>query len=293
MKFKDFNILRNIWIALKEFFKEGGLDKSSILAYYSIFSSLFVLTFFLFIFTKLLGKMDSTITNIYPFSSDLLKNISSDILFKAEDISNKLQEIGIIGIIIFLFLAFLVFYKIVHFVNDMFHIKMKKHLIKSRINEFALLSVMSLLVLFSFFFTGFISALTSDINFITTHIDPKFIAIFNNFLLKWLVPFLITFVVFFFLYKWIPEEKICIKGAFISAILSTILWEVTKRLYAYYLVNISIIGKIKGPVIAIILYGFWMEISMTIMLYGAKLTHIFDLESKKKKKEIENMEAKQ
>jgi uncharacterized BrkB/YihY/UPF0761 family membrane protein len=37
-----------------------------------------------------------------------------------------------------------------------------------------------------------------------------------------------------------------------------------------------IFGKIKGPIIAIILFGFWMELSMGIMLYGAKLTYIFD-----------------
>jgi len=285
MKFKDFNILKNVRIAIIEFFKEDGLDKSSILAYYSIFSSLFVLTFFIFIFTKLMGNIgpNSTITNLYPFSPDLLKNISSDILLKAEDISSKLQEIGIIGIIVFIFLSFLVFNKIVQFVNDMFHIKLVKHLFKSRINEFALLFLMSFLGLMSFFFTGFISTITSKHNFITDNLDIKFINLFNNFLLEYMVPSLITFLVFFFLYKWIPEKKVCIKGALISAIISTILWEVIKRLYAYYLVNISIIGHIKGPVIAIILFGFWMEISMGIMLFGAKLTYIFDIESNKKK----------
>ncbi len=286
MKLKDFNILKNIWIALKAFFKEGGLDKSSILAYYSIFSSLFVLTFFIFIFTKLIGNIDSTLTNMYPFSPALLKNISSDILFKAEDISSKLQEIGIIGIIVFVFLAFLVFNKIVHFVNDMFHIKMQKGLFKSRVNEFALLFVMSFLGVLSFFFTGFISTITSKHNFITDNLDVRFVNLFNNFLLKYLVPSLITFLVFFFLYKWIPEKKVCVKGALISAIISTLLWEVIKRLYAYYLVNISVIGQIKGPVIAIILFGFWMEISMGIMLFGAKLTYIFDLESNNKKNKL-------
>ncbi len=286
MKIKDFSITKNIWIALKSFFKEGGLDKSSILAYYSIFSSLFVLTFFIFIFTKLIGNIDSTLTNMYPFSPDLLKNISSDILFKAEDISSKLQEIGIIGIVIFIFLSFLVFNKIVQYVNDMFHIKIKKHLFKSRINEFAILLVMSFLGLLSFFFTGFISTITSKHNFITDNIDIKFINLFNNFLLKYLVPSLITFLVFFFIYKWIPEKKVCVKGALISSIISTLLWEVIKRLYAYYLVNISVIGQIKGPVIAIILFGFWMEISMGIMLFGAKLTHIFDIESNTKNKNI-------
>lgn len=57
-----------------------------------------------------------------------------------------------------------------------------------------------------------------------------------------------------------------------------------KRTYAYYLVNISFFGKIKGPIIAVILFGFWMEFSMGIMLYGAKLTYYFDREKSKKEK---------
>jgi uncharacterized BrkB/YihY/UPF0761 family membrane protein len=69
-----------------------------------------------------------------------------------------------------------------------------------------------------------------------------------------------------------------VKGAFIAAMISTIMWELSKRAYTYYLVNISFVWKIRGPIIAIILFGFWMEISMAIMLYGAKLTYIFDRE---------------
>jgi uncharacterized BrkB/YihY/UPF0761 family membrane protein len=42
--------------------------------------------------------------------------------------------------------------------------------------------------------------------------------------------------------------------------------------------KISIFGKIKSPIIGIIIFGFWMELSMGIMLYGAKLTALFDKE---------------
>jgi YihY family inner membrane protein len=86
----------------------------------------------------------------------------------------------------------------------------------------------------------------------------------------------VTFLFFFVLYKWIPEKIVYVKGAFIAAIICAVLWELVKRTYVYYMVNISIFGQIKGPIIAIILFGFWMELSMGIMLYGAKLTYIFD-----------------
>ena len=93
-----------------------------------------------------------------------------------------------------------------------------------------------------------------------------------------MAPLLVTFSFFFILYKWIPEVKVHIKSALISAVICSVLWEIVKRVYAYFLVHVSFIGQIKGPLIAIALFGFWMELSLGIMLYGAKLTYIFNEE---------------
>jgi len=284
LNLKEQNILKNLWHALKLFFKEDGLDKSSILAYYSIFSSLFLLTFFMFLFTKFLGDPDITLKSIYPFSPDFFSKISPDIFKRATEISGKMKEVGVIGILFSFILGFLVIKKIVQFVNAMFHIDLKarrsdKHFLVRRISEFSLLFIIGLLVVVTFLFTGFISTVTSltyNNEFIASHINPSFIESVNSFMIVHVVPFLITFLFFFVLYKWIPEKIVYVKGAFIAAAICTILWELAKRAYAYYLINISIFGQIKGPIIAIILFGFWMELSMGIMLYGAKLTYIFD-----------------
>ena len=292
MNLKDFNLPKNIWKAFKEFLKSDGIDKASILAYYSIFSTLFLLTFTTFIFTKFLGSSDTTIKSMYPFSPDFFSKISPDILIKAEEISTKLKEIGIIGIVFFLFLGFLLIKKIVQFVNEMCETyinykKINKPFLVRRISEFSLLSILGILLVFNFLATNFISTLTTLFyrnEFLASHINPNFINLMNKFLILYIAPFLITFLFFFILYKWIPEKKIFVKGAFIAAIISTILWEIIKRGYTFYLINISLVGKIKGPVIAIILFGFWMEFSMGIMLYGAKLTHILDKEKNDKTK---------
>lgn len=284
MRIKEFYILKSAWLALKEFFREDGVDKASILAYYSIFSSLFLLTFFTFLFTKFLGDPDITLKTVYPFSPDFFLSISPDIFKRAGDISAKLEEVGVIGILFAFILGFLVVKKIVQYVNGMFHVNLKakkseKGFWIRRVSEFSLLFLMGLLVVVSFFFTTIISAFISlfqSNEFLNAHINPGFIEAINNFLIKYVVPFLITLLFFFILYKWIPEKIVYVKGAFISAVISTVLWEIVKRGYTFYLVNISILGKIKGPIIAIILFGFWMELSMGIMLYGAKLTYVFD-----------------
>jgi YihY family inner membrane protein len=293
MRLKEFDIFRNIWLALKDFFKEDGLDKSSILAYYSIFSSLFLLTFFTFLFTRFLGDPGITLKSIYPFSPDFFSKVSPEIFKKAGEISTKLKEVGVVGIILSLFLGFLVIKKIVQFVNSMFYIDLRekrseKDFLVRRISEFSLLFIMGLLVIITFFITGLIPILTALFlknKFIAPHINPSFVDSLNNFLVLYVVPFLVTFLFFFVLYKWIPEKIVYVKGAFIAAIICAVLWELVKRAYAYYMVNISIFGRIKGPIIAIILFGFWMELSMGIMLYGAKLTYIFD---KRKNDKLEN-----
>jgi len=290
MILKNFNLTKNIWKAFKEFLISDGIDKASILAYYSIFSTLFLLTFATFVFTKFMGSSDTTIKNMYPFSPDFFSKISPGIFIKAEEISTKLKEIGIIGIVFFLFLGFLLIKKIVQFVNEMCetHInykKINKSFLVRRISEFSLLFVLGTLIIFNFLATNFISTITTLFyknEFLAAHINPNFINFLNKFLILYIAPFLITFLFFFVLYKWIPEKKIYIKGAFIAAIISTILWEIIKRGYTFYLINISLVGKIKGPVIAVILFGFWMEFSMGIMLYGAKLTHILDKEKNDK-----------
>lgn len=278
MTLRDFTLFKNIWEALKEFFKEGGVDKSSILAYYSIFSSLFLLTSFTFFFTKFLGDPDIVLKSIYPFSPDFFGKISPEIFTRAEEISLKLKEIGWIGILLTFGMGLLIFRKVIQFVNDMFFIELRKGFLARRLREFGLLSVVGVLVLTSFLLTGFISTMTTLVrknSFIASHVNPLYIESLNNFLVKYAAPFLFTFLVFFIIYKWIPEKRVNLKGALISAIICAFFWEVVKRAYAYFLVNISIFGKIKGPIIAIILFGFWMELSMGIMLYGSKLTYFF------------------
>jgi len=271
---------KNLWSALKQFLQEDGVDKASILAYYSIFSSLFLLTFATFLFTKYFGNPSNTIKSMYPFSPEFFSTISPEIFQKAAEISSRLKEISIIGIAIFMFLGFLIVKKVVQFINEMFHEHLRyKGFLVRRMSEFGLVMFVGILGILSFLSHGFISTLTSIVNknkFLASHIKPEFISSLNTFFILYIAPIALTFFFFAILYKWIPEKKVYTKGALIAAGFSTILWELIKRSYTYYLINVSAFGQIKGPVIAIILFGFWMEISLGVMLYGAKLTYILD-----------------
>jgi len=281
--FKDLGILRSIKTAFLELLKENVFDKASVLAYYSIISTLFLLTFFSFIITKILGSESISIKGVYPFYPEFFNAISTDFLSKANEISSNLKSIGIAGILLSFVLSVLIFKKVVQYVNDMFHIDLSvedknRAFWVRRVSEIALLFIVGFLAVASFIMTGFIATVTSLFNksALTKYINPNSIEALNRFGVKFIAPFIITFLIFFFLFKWIPEKKVCIRGAFLSALITALFWEVTKRVYTYYLIKISIVGKLGGPIIAVISFGFWMELSMGIMLFGAKLTSVFD-----------------
>lgn len=268
-----------IWLALREFLAAEGIDKASVLAFYSIFSTFFLLMFFIYFSARHLGGTKINLDSIFPFSPEFFDQVSPDFFERAALLSDKLQELGYLGISVFLALAVLIFKKIIQFVNAMFQIRIQKTFILKRFQEFALLALVGLLLVTSVLMTAFIntiSVLGQKQHILPLKINPLLIETVNTFLIKYLVPFLVTFLLFYILFKWIPERRVSLRAALYSALLTALLWEVVKRLYAYYIINFSLFAQFKGPVIAIILFGFWMEFSMSILLFGAKLTYIFD-----------------
>jgi YihY family inner membrane protein len=151
-----------------------------------------------------------------------------------------------------------------------------------RIKEFGLLLIVVLLIIASFLATSLSSAIEAIVERdagMRLAIDPAWVSAVNGFLVKYAMPFLITFLLFYILFKWIPEKKVALPAALVSAFFAALLWEAVKRLYTYYLVNVSLLKNMRDPIVAIILFGFWMEITMGIMLYGAKMTYRLDKEN--------------
>lgn len=281
------SMVKNVWLALKYFLNENGIDKSSILAYYSIFSSFFLLIFFSFLFNKFIGDPGNAVKNMYPFSPDFFSIIAPLFFQKASEMTAKVEDLGLIGLGIFLFVGILVFKKMVHYINDMFFIKIKHGILFRRVKEFGLLVIVGILIVFSFLVTGMGAAantMAEESSFFKNLIDPAFVQSIDNLLIKFILPFLVTFLFFFIIFKWIPEKKIKTGAALIAAVFSALLWELLKRAYTYYLIHVSLLRKIESPIVAIILFGFWMELTMGIMLYGAKFTFLLDKEENGKPK---------
>lgn len=80
------------WRALKAFLAENGVDKASILAYYSIFSAFFLLIFFSHLFANPLGAPDAALQNVYPFSPEFFRYIAPVFFQRVAALTDQVQE---------------------------------------------------------------------------------------------------------------------------------------------------------------------------------------------------------
>jgi len=65
------------------------------------------------------------------------------------------------------------------------------------------------------------------------------------------------------------------KRAFISALSSSILWEIAKRIFGYYIYHSSMINKIYGTYAIMLIVIFWIYYSSLTFIIGAEIGQLY------------------
>ena len=73
--------------------------------------------------------------------------------------------------------------------------------------------------------------------------------------------------------------KDAIRAALLAAAIGTLLWEVFKRIFAFYVAHFSAIGIVlsrflQGTLTSMIFFLLWITISLIILLWGAELASV-------------------
>jgi membrane protein len=86
---------------------------------------------------------------------------------------------------------------------------------------------------------------------------------------------LISFVMFTFLYKWVPNTRVHWRHAAIGALAAAVLFEMMKNLFVWLVANSAIYGSVYGYLAAIVAFMTWSYASAIILLFCAKITSYY------------------
>jgi membrane protein len=90
------------------------------------------------------------------------------------------------------------------------------------------------------------------------------------YLLGRVVPYLLAIVIFFLLYKFLPNAQVQWKVALYTAIPVGILWEITKQVFTQILVAGSMYSSVYGPMAGFAVLMIWIYWSSNVVLLGAE-----------------------
>jgi membrane protein len=102
------------------------------------------------------------------------------------------------------------------------------------------------------------------------------------FFLKYLVPFFFTFWMFFFIYKIAPNRKIHSITAFKATCFTSVLWEVAKQFFGWYVHNLGKFSVVYGSLSTLVIFVLWVSYSAAILILGGEVAFLLEKERKQK-----------
>ncbi len=90
-----------------------------------------------------------------------------------------------------------------------------------------------------------------------------------------LVSVVIMFLMFFIFYKLIPYASLGKRVPLVSAFWATLLWEVARRMFGYYVYDFLSANKVYGAFIIIVVVLFWIFYSSCLFILGAEIGQLY------------------
>jgi membrane protein len=88
------------------------------------------------------------------------------------------------------------------------------------------------------------------------------------------LPFVLMWVVFLLIYFLAPAQAVPFRSAVLGAVVASILWQIAKESYGYYLLEYARYDQIFGPLGALVGLVLWVYYTAVILLFGAEVAEV-------------------
>lgn len=212
-----------------------------------------------------ISQINEILDTIFP-PQPFATNIKDSILAVISDVIEYRRSIGIFGIIILLWTATSLFDALRSVLHRIYHLKRTRGFFVSLMHD-----VFFILLIFILFITSNISIWAFTL---VENVMRKFpeLGYFNVSIVTDTLPttivIILTAIMFYIVYRYIPDTKPPKRAGIISTITTTVLWVISGKLFAVYLGRFSAIGTIYGPYAFILVLLIWIYYSSIIFIIG-------------------------
>ncbi|MDE2860663.1 MAG: YihY/virulence factor BrkB family protein [Chloroflexota bacterium] len=256
--------------AVNEFLGKNGPQLAAAISYYALFSLFplaLALTFGLsfFLQEEAIEDIARRVAGQVPISQSTVSDLLSDTL-RSRGIAGFAGAIGL------LWAGTAVFSAVRKGVNATWGITRPRPFLQERIIDISLMLAAAILMLVSIFSTAALGQLRELVDLITRETQTQI-----NGDLIWermssLIAAAVSFIVFVGLYWLLPNTRVAISEALVGATFATIVFEIVKNVFVWYVLNFSVYSSVYGSIGGVVALLTWVYVSANVLLFGSLLT---------------------
>jgi membrane protein len=189
-----------------------------------------------------------------------------------EIIRNR-KIVGILGIAGLIWISTWVFSSLRTALNIVFRVEKGRGILRGVGIDLFMIILVGILLLLSMILTPIITVIHQIGGKLPLVIGPTF-----QWILSYLLSFGFTYVTFFLIYKIIPNRKVHILSVLKAALFASLLWELAKHLFGWYVTHLTSYSVIYGSLSTLIIFFFWIYYSAVILLLGGEFAFLIELQ---------------
>jgi membrane protein len=261
--------LHLLWDVLKKFNDDHGFFLSSGIT----FNLLICLIPFILLLLALLGAYlygyREVLNHIRHYMENAFPSLDPKIMNNILRIIRDRKIVGGVGIVGLAWTSTWVFSSLRTALNIVFQVETGRGILREK-------GIDLLMILLAGTFLLISMVLTSGVTFVQGYRFSPFLNMVPviRFILKYLIPFFFTFWMCFLIYKIIPNMKIHFKTALQAAFFTSLLWEVSKQLFGWYVLHLGRFSILYGSMSTVAIFFLWIYYSSVILLLGGEVAFL-------------------
>ena len=219
---------------------------------------------FIFSMSKAFGKFDAVKNLVLEKAA-----VTQEIVTKIIDLASRtnLKTLGIVGFGFLIWTLVIVLGTIEVSFNDIWGIKKSRNIFRKFTDYLGVILICPILALS----TTAVNAFLSNSNLVNKMLGMEFIGVLVHQLLR-MAPYLSMWLLFTFIYMFMPNVKVKFLSALTAGIIAGTLWQFTQWGYIHFQIGVSRYSAIYGTFASIPVFLIWLYISWLIVLFGAEIS---------------------
>ncbi len=265
--------LRVVLLALRGFMKNGDQKTASVLTYYSLLN-LVPLIGVAFGIAKGFGLEKMIQKQILQMAAEA--NWQADITNQVIGFSQSLLEhtrgglIAGVGVIMLFYTVISIFGKIEESFNTIWEVRRPRTLVR----KFTDYLTMMLMAPILFIISSSVTVLVATNVMVIVH-KIAILRSFSSVILFGLnlLPYLSIWILFIALYLVMPNTRVPLRSGILGGIVAGTIYQVVQWIYIRFQIGVANYGAIYGSFAALPLLLVWLQLSWTIVLFGAEIAY--------------------